>query len=200
MWVGEKGSNRRVDKEKKGSYNSLTTPIYIYPLLPLLTTLSVCTAPTVGIIGENLTGGLELALNERHIKEDTRSSITASPSKLTDGSKSSPSAKTFEEEDNKVSLSLSSTTSRQASISGKTHKAPTVGIIGENLTGGLELALNERHIKEDTRSSITASPSKLTDGSKSSPSAKTFEEEDNKVSLSLSSTTSRQASISGENP
>ncbi|OLY84497.1 hypothetical protein AYI68_g1341 [Smittium mucronatum] len=31
---------------------------------PVLTTLSVCTAPTVEIIGENLTGGLGPELNE----------------------------------------------------------------------------------------------------------------------------------------
>ncbi|OLY84913.1 hypothetical protein AYI68_g913 [Smittium mucronatum] len=58
------------------------------PLLHVLTTLSVCTAPTVGIIGENLTGELGPEPNESPSKEDTRSSITGSPTKLTDGSKS----------------------------------------------------------------------------------------------------------------
>ncbi|OLY83902.1 hypothetical protein AYI68_g1941 [Smittium mucronatum] len=89
----------------------------LHPLLPVLKTLSVCTSPTVGIIDENLTEGLGSALNERPIKEDIISSITASPTKLIDGSKSSPSAKTSEEEDTEVSLSLSSATSRQASTS-----------------------------------------------------------------------------------
>ncbi|OLY77760.1 hypothetical protein AYI68_g8205 [Smittium mucronatum] len=74
------------------------TPLFhlstIRPLLPVLTTLSVCKATTVGVIGENLTGGLGSALKERPIKEDVRSSIIASPAKLTDGSKSSPNAKT----------------------------------------------------------------------------------------------------------
>ncbi|OLY84705.1 hypothetical protein AYI68_g1120, partial [Smittium mucronatum] len=51
------------------------------PLLPALTTLSVCTAPTVGIIGENLTGGLGSAPNERPNNEDTKSSIIGSPAK-----------------------------------------------------------------------------------------------------------------------
>ncbi|OLY82588.1 hypothetical protein AYI68_g3290 [Smittium mucronatum] len=45
------------------------------PLLPVLTTLSVCTALTVEIIGENLTGGLGPKPNESPSKEDKRSSI-----------------------------------------------------------------------------------------------------------------------------
>ncbi|OLY84504.1 hypothetical protein AYI68_g1325 [Smittium mucronatum] len=87
------------------------------PLLPVLTTLSVCTAPTVGIIGENLTGGLGSALNERPNNEDTKSSIIGSPAKLTAGSKSSPSAATSEREDTEVLLSRSSATPRQEATS-----------------------------------------------------------------------------------
>ncbi|OLY80925.1 hypothetical protein AYI68_g4972 [Smittium mucronatum] len=81
-------------------------------------TISVFTAPTVGIIGENLTGRLGPELNESPSKEDKRSSITSSPTKLTDGYKSSPNAGASEEMDTEVSLSLSSATSRQASTSG----------------------------------------------------------------------------------
>ncbi|OLY82982.1 hypothetical protein AYI68_g2889 [Smittium mucronatum] len=55
------------------------------PLLPVLTTLSVCTAPTVEITGENLNGGLGPEFNESPIKEDTSSSITGSPAKLSVG-------------------------------------------------------------------------------------------------------------------
>ncbi|OLY82663.1 hypothetical protein AYI68_g3211 [Smittium mucronatum] len=79
----------------------------LFPLQFVLTTLSVCTAPMVGIIGENLTCG---------------SFISASPAKLIDGSKSSHSAKTSEEEDTEVSLALSSATSHQASTSGANPK------------------------------------------------------------------------------
>ncbi|OLY81795.1 hypothetical protein AYI68_g4100 [Smittium mucronatum] len=82
----------------------------LLPLLPVLTILSVFTAPTVGIIGENLTGALGSALKERPIKADLRSSIIASPAKLTDGSKSSPSARASEEEDTELSLCISSAT------------------------------------------------------------------------------------------
>ncbi|OLY82166.1 hypothetical protein AYI68_g3719 [Smittium mucronatum] len=132
------------------------------PLLPALTTLSVCTAPTVGIIGENLTGGLGSAPNERPNNEDTKSSIIGSPANVC--------------------------------------TAPTVGIIGENLTGGLGSAPNERPNNEDTKSSIIGSPAKLTDGSKSSPSAATSEREDTAVLLSLSLATPRQAATSEANP
>ncbi|OLY80118.1 hypothetical protein AYI68_g5792, partial [Smittium mucronatum] len=87
-------------------------------LLPVLTTLSVCTAPTVGITGENLTGGLGPEFNESPIKEDTSSSITGSPAKFTDGSKSSLSSRASIEMEAEASLSLSSATSLQASTSG----------------------------------------------------------------------------------
>ncbi|OLY83948.1 hypothetical protein AYI68_g1900 [Smittium mucronatum] len=83
-------------------YNSLTPPICTSPVAPC----------------ENLTGWLGSALNERPIKEDIRSSITASPAKLTDVSKSSLNAKASEEDYTEVSLSLSLDTSRQASTSG----------------------------------------------------------------------------------
>ncbi|OLY84050.1 hypothetical protein AYI68_g1794 [Smittium mucronatum] len=89
------------------------------PLLPVLTTLSVCTAPTVGITGENLTGGLGPEFNESPIKEDTSSYITGSPAKFTDGSKSSLSLKATIEIEAEASLSLSSATSLQASTSGE---------------------------------------------------------------------------------
>ncbi|OLY78370.1 hypothetical protein AYI68_g7582 [Smittium mucronatum] len=89
------------------------------PLLPVLTTLSVCTASTVEIIGENLTGGLGPEFNESPIKEDTSSSITGSPAKFTDGSKSSLSSRASIETEAEASLSLSSATSRQASTSGE---------------------------------------------------------------------------------
>ncbi|OLY79207.1 hypothetical protein AYI68_g6731 [Smittium mucronatum] len=88
------------------------------PLLPVLTTLSVCTAPTVGITGENLTGGLGPEFNESPNKEDTSSSLTGSPAKFTDGSKSSLSSRASIEMEAEASLSLSSTTSLQASTSG----------------------------------------------------------------------------------
>ncbi|OLY80082.1 hypothetical protein AYI68_g5832 [Smittium mucronatum] len=58
------------------------------PLLSVLTTLSVFTAPTVDIIGEILIGGLGPEPNVSPNKEYTRSSITSSPVKLNDGSKS----------------------------------------------------------------------------------------------------------------
>ncbi|OLY84251.1 hypothetical protein AYI68_g1587 [Smittium mucronatum] len=102
------------------------------PLLPVLTTLSVCTAPTVGITGKNLTGGLGPEFNEIPIKEDTSSSITGSPAKFTDGSsitgspakftdgsKSSLSSRASIETETEASLSLSSATSHQASTSGE---------------------------------------------------------------------------------
>ncbi|OLY78494.1 hypothetical protein AYI68_g7457 [Smittium mucronatum] len=91
----------------------------LIPLLPVLTTLSVFTASMVGIIGENLIWRLVSALNERPIKENMRSFISASPAKLTDGYKSSPSAKASEEIDTGVSLSLSSTALHQALTSGE---------------------------------------------------------------------------------
>ncbi|OLY82810.1 hypothetical protein AYI68_g3061 [Smittium mucronatum] len=87
-------------------------------LLPVLTTLSVYTAFTVEITGENLTGGLEPEFNESPIKEDTSSSITGSHAKFTDGSKSSLSSRASIEIEAEASLSLSSATSRQASTSG----------------------------------------------------------------------------------
>ncbi|OLY82547.1 hypothetical protein AYI68_g3332 [Smittium mucronatum] len=100
---------------------AVITPLFrlskLCSLLHVLTTLSVCTASTTGIIGENLTGGLGSALSERPIREEVRSYITASPAKLTDGSISSPNAKTSEEEDAVVSLYLSLATSRQVSAS-----------------------------------------------------------------------------------
>ncbi|OLY82451.1 hypothetical protein AYI68_g3430 [Smittium mucronatum] len=86
--------------------------------LPALTKLIGCTTPTVGIIGESLTTGLGLELNESPSNKDTRSSITGFPLKLTDGSKSLPSAENSVETVTEVSLSLSSATSRQASTSG----------------------------------------------------------------------------------
>ncbi|OLY77639.1 hypothetical protein AYI68_g8328 [Smittium mucronatum] len=51
----------------------------LHPLPPVLTKLSVCTAPTVGITGENLNGRLGPELKESPSKEDTRSSITGPP-------------------------------------------------------------------------------------------------------------------------
>ncbi|OLY84216.1 hypothetical protein AYI68_g1623 [Smittium mucronatum] len=79
-------------------------------------------------------------------------------------------------------------------------ETPTVGIIGENLTGGLGTELSENPSKEDTSSCITCSPSKFTDGSRSLLSSRAAIEIEADASLSLSSATSRQASISGENP
>ncbi|OLY77962.1 hypothetical protein AYI68_g8001 [Smittium mucronatum] len=98
-----------------------TTPLLrlstLRPLLPVLTTLSVFTAPTVEIIGKNLTGGLGPELNEISSKEDTRSSITGFPAKLTDGSKSSLSLSASIDIESEASLSLSFATSRQAPTS-----------------------------------------------------------------------------------
>ncbi|OLY82836.1 hypothetical protein AYI68_g3038 [Smittium mucronatum] len=87
-------------------------------LLPVPTTLSVCTAPTVGITGENLTGGLGPEFNESTIKDDTSSSITGYPAKFTDGSKSSLILRASIEIEAEASLSLSSATFLQASTSG----------------------------------------------------------------------------------
>ncbi|OLY82422.1 hypothetical protein AYI68_g3466 [Smittium mucronatum] len=77
------------------------------PFLPVLTTLSVCTALTVGIIGEKLTGGLGPEPNKSPSKEDTRSSINSSPAKYTDESKSLINSKASIEIDTDASLSLS---------------------------------------------------------------------------------------------
>ncbi|OLY80047.1 hypothetical protein AYI68_g5867 [Smittium mucronatum] len=73
-----------------------------------MTTLSIRTAPTLGMIGEKFTGGLGSELNESPSKEDTRSSITGSPAKLTDGSKSSDNLMASIEIDAETSLPLSS--------------------------------------------------------------------------------------------
>ncbi|OLY79598.1 hypothetical protein AYI68_g6330 [Smittium mucronatum] len=89
------------------------------PLIPVLTTLSVFTATTVGIIGENLTWVLGPEPNEIPSIEDTKSSITGSPSKLTDGSKSPLNSKASIDIKADASLSLSYATSRQASTSGE---------------------------------------------------------------------------------
>ncbi|OLY78173.1 hypothetical protein AYI68_g7784 [Smittium mucronatum] len=86
-------------------------------LLPVLKTMSVCTAPTVGIIGKNLTGGSGSEPNEISSKKETKSSITGSPTKLTDGSNSSLSSSTSIDIKVEASLSLSSATSHQASTS-----------------------------------------------------------------------------------
>ncbi|OLY84707.1 hypothetical protein AYI68_g1122 [Smittium mucronatum] len=98
------------------------TPLLHLPtlrlLLPVLTTLSVCTAPSVGITGENLTGVLGSEFNESSNKEDTSSSIIGSPARFTDGSKSQLSERTEIETEAEASLSLSSATSLQASTSG----------------------------------------------------------------------------------
>ncbi|OLY82130.1 hypothetical protein AYI68_g3755 [Smittium mucronatum] len=88
------------------------------PLFPVPTTLSVCIAPMVGIIGENLTGGLGSELSESTSKEDTSSYITGSPAKFTDGSKSSLSLRAAVKIEAEVSLSLSSATSLQESTPG----------------------------------------------------------------------------------
>ncbi|OLY82399.1 hypothetical protein AYI68_g3482 [Smittium mucronatum] len=61
----------------------------LHPLLPVLTTLSVCKALMVGIISKKLTWGLGQKIKESPSKEDTRSSITGFLSKFTDGSNSS---------------------------------------------------------------------------------------------------------------
>ncbi|OLY78688.1 hypothetical protein AYI68_g7256 [Smittium mucronatum] len=79
------------------------------------------------------------------------------------------------------------------------YSAYTVGITEEDLTGGLKPESNESKNKEDKRSPITGSPAKLIDRSKSSPSAGDSVEKGFEASLSLFSTTSCQASISGEN-
>ncbi|OLY83100.1 hypothetical protein AYI68_g2768 [Smittium mucronatum] len=69
--------------------------------------------------------------------------------------------------------------------------------MGENLTGGLGSAFSESYSREDTSSSIIGSPTKFTDGSKSSLSSRAEIEIEAEASLSLSSATSRQASTSG---
>ncbi|OLY85283.1 hypothetical protein AYI68_g525 [Smittium mucronatum] len=90
-----------------------------HPLFPVLTSLSVFTASTVGIICESLAGGGGAELNERISKENTRSSITGSPAKLTNGSKSSLNSRASIEIDAEISTSLSSATSRQTTTSGE---------------------------------------------------------------------------------
>ncbi|OLY84760.1 hypothetical protein AYI68_g1065 [Smittium mucronatum] len=77
---------------------------------------------------------------------------------------------------------------------------PSIGIIGENLTGGLGSEFNESSNREDTSSSIIGSPAKFTDGSKSSLRSRAEIEIEVEASLSLSSATSRQASTSDANP
>ncbi|OLY79942.1 hypothetical protein AYI68_g5974 [Smittium mucronatum] len=62
----------------------------IHLLLTVLTKPGFCTTSTVVIIGDNFTGRLGPKPNESFSKEDTRSSITDSPAKLTDSIKSSP--------------------------------------------------------------------------------------------------------------
>ncbi|OLY79862.1 hypothetical protein AYI68_g6057 [Smittium mucronatum] len=84
-----------------------------------MTTLSVSTAPSVGITSENLTGGLGSEFNESSNKKDTSSSIIGSPARFTDGSKSSLSSRAEIEIEAEASLSLSSATSLQASTSGE---------------------------------------------------------------------------------
>ncbi|OLY81047.1 hypothetical protein AYI68_g4853 [Smittium mucronatum] len=74
-------------KDLRAGITSLQRLSVLFPLLPVLKTLCVCTAPTERIIGENLTRGLCPELNESPSKEDTISSITDSSEKLTDGSK-----------------------------------------------------------------------------------------------------------------
>ncbi|OLY81039.1 hypothetical protein AYI68_g4865 [Smittium mucronatum] len=86
--------------------------------LPVLTKLSVCTAPTVGIIGEYLTWKLGQEPSKSPSKEDTRPSITDPPSKLTDGSKSPLESRASIKIEFEASISISSATSRQAPISG----------------------------------------------------------------------------------
>ncbi|OLY79373.1 hypothetical protein AYI68_g6560 [Smittium mucronatum] len=90
-------------------------------LLPVLTTLSVCTAPSVGITGENLTGGLGSEFNESSNKEDTSYSIIGSPARFTDGSKSSLSSRA--EIKIEASLSLSSALLSKRQPPGQTHKS-----------------------------------------------------------------------------
>ncbi|OLY82309.1 hypothetical protein AYI68_g3573 [Smittium mucronatum] len=80
----------------------------ILPLLPVLTTISICTALTVGRIGGNLTVWLGSELSESPSKEDKNSSITVFPAKFTDGSKSSLSSRSSIEIEAEASLSLSS--------------------------------------------------------------------------------------------
>ncbi|OLY78448.1 hypothetical protein AYI68_g7503 [Smittium mucronatum] len=89
------------------------------PLLPIPTTLSVCTARSLAITGENLTGGLGPEINESSGKEDTSFSITGSPDKLTDGSKFSLCSRASIKIDAETSLSLSAS---------NPLKAPTFGI------------------------------------------------------------------------
>ncbi|OLY82355.1 hypothetical protein AYI68_g3528 [Smittium mucronatum] len=79
-------------------------------------------------------------------------------------------------------------------------KTPTEEIIGENFTEGLGSALSERPIKEDVRSSITGSLTKLSDGPKLSLSSRASIDIDAEASLTLSSTTTRQASNSEASP
>ncbi|OLY84963.1 hypothetical protein AYI68_g863 [Smittium mucronatum] len=88
-------------------------------LPPVLTKLSVCTAPSVGITGENLTGELGSEFNESSNKEDKSSSIIGFPARFTDGSKSPLSSRAEIEIEAEASLSLSSATSLQASTSGE---------------------------------------------------------------------------------
>ncbi|OLY79680.1 hypothetical protein AYI68_g6243 [Smittium mucronatum] len=78
----------------QGRCNTLTPPIYTLPVIICTDNTKCLYSPHGRKVGEKFTWGLESTIKERPIKLDTNSYITASPAKLTDGSKSSPSAKT----------------------------------------------------------------------------------------------------------
>ncbi|OLY81338.1 hypothetical protein AYI68_g4558 [Smittium mucronatum] len=86
-------------------YRPLTPPINTSPIATCIENTKCLYSLRGRIIGRNLAGGLGPELSKIPSKWDTRSTITGSPTKLTDGSKSWPSAETSEEMDTKVSLS-----------------------------------------------------------------------------------------------
>ncbi|OLY85372.1 hypothetical protein AYI68_g440 [Smittium mucronatum] len=111
-------SESSLSREFKAGIDPLLCLSKLRPLLPVLATPSVYTAPKVGITCDNLTGGLGPELNGSPRKKDTRSSVTGSPAKLNDSSKSSLNSRASIYIDAEKSLSLSSATSSQASTSG----------------------------------------------------------------------------------
>ncbi|OLY78110.1 hypothetical protein AYI68_g7848 [Smittium mucronatum] len=96
-------------------------------------------------------------------------------------------------------MQLSAETSGQILLPTPTIHIPPV-FTCKKLTWELGPELNESSSEEDTSSSITGSPAKLTDEYKFLPNSRTSEEEDTEVSLPLSTATSLQASTSRENP
>ncbi|OLY78022.1 hypothetical protein AYI68_g7938 [Smittium mucronatum] len=104
---------------RPGRYCSHTLPIYTSPV-------SSCTDNTKCLYSPQVSNnrieiywrGVGLEPNESSSKENTRSSITGSPAKSTDGYRCSLSSRASIEIDAKASLSLSSATSHQASNSG----------------------------------------------------------------------------------